>query len=403
MGSVNARGDKLYIDFRYCNVRCREQTLLSDTTSNRRKLTKLLNQIDADIRLGCFVYSDYFPESKLNNKFLSQDVQARQKKEELLGCYKTASQQLQGVSSISFAAFSNEWFLENEVRWKASYISSMKIYVFNYLVAEFGHIDIAQISRPDILKYRAKLMQRKEDGTRLSAEFVNHVMTPLRMILREAADRYGFRCQFENIKPLRVERRDVNPFTLEEVMTFLKTVKFDYRNYFAVRFFTGMRTSEIDGLKWQYVDFRLGIIRIRETYVQGKMDTTKTLGSARDIKMSSVVFKVLKEQFELTGKGEFVFCNAEGNPLDKGNIRDRVWKPALKKMGLKYRRPYETRHTAATLWLAAGEAPEWIAHQMGHSNTKMLFETYSRFVPNLTRQDGSAFEMLLSKTGEMKL
>lgn len=69
-------------------------------------------------------------------------------------------------------------------------------------------------------------------------------------------------------------------------------------------------------------------------------------------------------------------------------------------MGLKYRRPYETRHTAATLWLAAGEAPEWIARQMGHSNTKMLFEIYSRFVPNLTRQDGSAFERLLSSVQE---
>jgi integrase len=34
---------------------------------------------------------------------------------------------------------------------------------------------------------------------------------------------------------------------------------------------------------------------------------------------------------------------------------------------------------------------------MGHSTTKMLFEIYSRFVPNLTRQDGSAFEKLLSK------
>jgi integrase len=400
MGSINVRGDKLYIDFRYCNVRCREQTLLNNTTANQRKLTKLLNQMDADIRLGCFVYSEYFPESNLAARFVKQDIQARHKKEELLGVYKTAAQELQGITSISFEDFANEWFAENEVRWKTSYINSMKIYLFSYLVNEFGEINVDQISRPDILKYRAKLMQPKEDGSRLSTDFVNHVMTPLRMILREAADRYGFRCQFENIKPLRVEKRDVNPFTLEEVMQFLQMVKREYRNYFSVRFFTGMRTSEIDGLKWRYVDFRLGVISVRETFVQGKMDTTKTLGSARDIKMSSMVVAALKEQYELTGDGEYVFCNAEGNPLDKGNIRDRVWKPTLKQMGLKYRRPYETRHTAATLWLAAGEAPEWIARQMGHSNTKMLFEIYSRFVPNLTRQDGSAFERLLSSVQE---
>ena len=239
MGSINVRGDKLYIDFRYCNVRCREQTLLNNTTANQRKLTKLLNQMDADIRLGCFVYSEYFPESNLAARFVKQDIQARHKKEELLGVYKTAAQELQGITSISFEDFANEWFAENEVRWKTSYINSMKIYLFSYLVNEFGDMNVDQISRPDILKYRAKLMQPKADGSRLSTDFVNHVMTPLRMILREAADRYGFRCQFENIKPLRVEKRDVNPFTLEEVMQFLQTVKPEFRNYFTVRFFTG--------------------------------------------------------------------------------------------------------------------------------------------------------------------
>ena len=54
------------------------------------------------------------------------------------------------------------------------------------------------------------------------------------------------------------------------------------------------------------------------------------------------------------------------------------------------------RHTAATLWLASGEAPEWIARQLGHTSTEMLFRVYSRFVPNLTRQDGSAIDRLLA-------
>ena len=54
------------------------------------------------------------------------------------------------------------------------------------------------------------------------------------------------------------------------------------------------------------------------------------------------------------------------------------------------------RHTAATLWLASGEAPEWIARQLGHSSTEMLFHVYSRYVPNLTRRDGSAIDRLLT-------
>jgi len=36
---------------------------------------------------------------------------------------------------------------------------------------------------------------------------------------------------------------------------------------------------------------------------------------------------------------------------------------------------------------------------MGHTTTEMLFRVYSRFVPNLTRQDGTAMERLLSENG----
>ena len=56
------------------------------------------------------------------------------------------------------------------------------------------------------------------------------------------------------------------------------------------------------------------------------------------------------------------------------------------------------RHTAATLWLASGEAPEWIARQLGHTTTEMLFRVYSRYVPNLTRNDGSAMDRLRTNT-----
>jgi len=38
---------------------------------------------------------------------------------------------------------------------------------------------------------------------------------------------------------------------------------------------------------------------------------------------------------------------------------------------------------------------DWIAKQMGHATTEMLFRVYSRFVPNMTRQDGSVFERML--------
>ncbi|UJF17101.1 site-specific integrase [Vibrio sp. SS-MA-C1-2] len=395
MASVGVRNEKLYLDFMYQKVRCREHTQLSNNLVNERKLQKLLKKIDADIRLGCFVYRDYFPDSPRVVKFIKQDNAAELKKEEMLGHYKNAVQQVQGRGCITFEDFTEEWYAENESRWKESYKESMRIYLYSYLVPHFGEKEMDRIERHELLKFRAEIAKPRDNGKKLSAEFINHVMTPLRMMLSEAGDRFGFRTPFENIKALRIDRRDVQPFDLDEVMYFLQHIRLDFKNYFTVRFFTGMRTSEIDGLKWQYVDFKRRTVSVRETFVHGRMDTAKTIGSARDIQMTSSVYEALQAQFRETGNNEFVFCNKAGNPLDKKNVRDRVWKPALIEMGMKYRRPYETRHTYATLMLAAGEAPEWIARQMGHTTTKMLFQTYSRFVPNLTRNDGSAFEKLL--------
>ena len=184
---------------------------------------------------------------------------------------------------------------------------------------------------------------------------------------------------------------------MEEVQLILDSVRTDFKNYYVVRFFTGLRTGEIDGLPWDCVDFQRRQILVRQAIVEGEIEQTKTDGSYRHVEMSQVVFNSLQDQKKATGTNTFVFCNREGNPLNHNNVTTRIWYPLLRHLGLRKRRPYQTRHTAATLWLAAGENPEWIARQMGHTTTEMLFRVYSRYVPNLTRRDGSAFERLLIK------
>ena len=118
--------------------------------------------------------------------------------------------------------------------------------------------------------------------------------------------------------------------------------------------------------------------------------------------MSQWVYDALREQWNYSGKkGAYVFCARNGAPLNNRNVTRRVWYPLLELLGLGKRNPYQTRHTAATLWLAAGESPEWIARQLGHSNTSMLFRVYSRYVPNLMGRDGAAFERLLDDDFEL--
>jgi len=220
-------------------------------------------------------------------------------------------------------------------------------------------------------------------------------MSPLLMILDDAAMQYSCPSPVRGIKSLRIPRTKVEPFTLSEVKMIINSVRKDFKYYYTVRFFTGMRTGEIDGLKWSYVDFDKRQILVCESLVSGHTVSTKNDTSFRAIDMTQTVFEAMKHQYELTGDGDYVFCTRKGTPLNHNNVTNRIWHPLLKELGLTPRRPYITRHTAATLWLACGESAEWIAKQLGHSTTELLHKVYSRYVPNLTRKDGTAFEKLL--------
>ncbi len=383
MGSVNSRSGNLFLDFRYKGVRCREYTKLEDSPGNRRRLKKILEHIEAEIILGTFDYSKYFPNSPRATQFAERER-------------KIAAAQSE---TVAFYEFAELWFEEMAVQWRNSHRKNMRVTLDKYLLPAFGANQVDEITKADILGFRAQLTRQPglSGNKSLSASRINHIMTPLRMIVNEAADRYEFVTPYRNISPLKVPRTDIEPFDLEEVQQILQTVRPDYRNYYLVRFFTGMRTGEVDGLQWQYVDFKRRQILIRKALVDGELVETKTAGSFRAIDMSAPVFDALRSQQQATGKQQFVFCNSQGGRLMHRLVTERVWYPLLRHLNMQKRRPYQTRHTAATLWLAAGENPEWIARQMGHSSTEMLFRVYSRYVPNLTRRDGSAFEQLLQQ------
>lgn len=395
---VHKPNGMLFFDFRYEGNRCREYTALPDTQANRKKLEKVLDRIESEIAAGTFVYENYFPNSKALKRIAKAAEQTLEVVTQVREMAKQVQQEEEAVGP-TFRTFANQWFDERSIEWRRSHIKSLLSTLNGRLIPYFGDKVVSRISKSDVLEFRATLAKVKGRGNKegLSPKRINEVIGLLRQILNEAADRYEFKSPVDNIKKLRQPKVDVDPFSLVDVQRILHTVRADYKNYFTVRFFTGMRTGEVHGLKWKYVDFDLRIIRVRETFVLGEDDYTKTDGSQRDIQMSQPVWDALKDQYEASHKtSEYVFCNRLGQPIDNKNFSDRVWYPLLRYLDLKERRPYQMRHTAATLWLASGEAPEWIARQLGHTSTEMLFRVYSRYVPNLTRQDGSAMERLLA-------
>ena len=395
MASIRELNGKLFFDFRFKGERCREYTAMEDNKPNRTRMEKILKKIEDEITSGTFNYRSYFPGSKLASKFDDNPVPKR-----TVGQYVQSAHAapIQAINTPTFKEFSEQWFNEFSIGWRRTYISTVRQILDSRLIPEYADIQVSNIRREDILSFRSILAKdpgRKQDST-LSPRRINAIVLVLKQVLNEAADRYNFNTQVDRIKPLKLKKTDITPFSLDEVQKIISTVRPDFKNYFTVRFFTGLRTGEIDGLKWKYVDFEKRLINIRETFTAGEEDYTKNDTSQRDIQMSQPVYNALKTQHEATHKlSKFVFCNRDGKPIGLHNFCKRVWYPLLRYLELEARAPYQSRHTAATLWLAAGEAPEWIARQLGHANTEMLFTVYSRFVPNLTRKDGSAFERLL--------
>jgi integrase len=377
MGHIRTtKAGYLYFDFFYEGARCKEYTELKETAENMKLMEKAMSKIDSEIALGTFIYLKYFPESKNVGKLADQQKAANDK--------------------MAFDKFARKWYRISKVEWKYSTQQDFYSIMEMHLIPHFKDTDISTITKGVLKEFRSGLaLKDGRQGKNMSNKRINNIMAVLRLIINEACDEFNMRSPFDKIEPLTIIQKDINPFSPAEVKTFLNGVRRDFRNYYTTRFFTGMRTAEIDGLQWRYVDFISKKILVRETWQRKRWDTPKTKRSIRDIMMSPIVEGALREQHLITGHLDFVFANKRGNPLDHNLVTKRIWYPTLKRLGLQLRTPYQTRHTAATLWLASGENPEWIAKQLGHSSTEMLFSKYSKFVPNLTRKDGSAFERFL--------
>jgi len=89
------------------------------------------------------------------------------------------------------------------------------------------------------------------------------------------------------------------------------------------------------------------------------------------VQLQAVAIDALLDTTRPIGGGP-IFRDPEGGIINLSNYRHRVWRDALQAAGIEYRALDQTRHTFATLALAAGAPIEWVSKQLGHRNIQTI-------------------------------
>ena len=383
-GRVFERGAKLWVDFYYMNERVREPSGLDDTQRNRAQLRKQLDLILAEIDNGVLEFSKRFPNSKKREHFaLLEGRRFRKDPSELL-----------------FKDYVEKWWKEMESGMSANqcrdYASTLKAHILPF----FGGLLFSDIGPMTLKKFIALLKSKTNRyGNPLSGKTIRNYLNPLRTILRDAYDEFGWddlKNPFSGLKLPAVIKKRVQPLSYQEWSFLMEHMTPWYRPYFEFAVQTGLRPSEQVALRWNSIDESFIYIELSRVRKLEKADL-KTEGSIRRLELRPSLLKTLKAQWKLTKhlNQPYVFINSQGGPIQQENL-GKLWRKALHRSNLPHRRMYETRHTFASWGLAAGESPEWVARSLGHTDTTMVFKTYGRYIPNLTRLDGSAFERRFS-------
>ena len=421
--------------------RFREGTGLPDTPANRQRMRKNIRRLNAELETGAFSYAAWFPDSK---KIEAAERLLREDRSDDPG--------------QRFAPYAWGWYAMCKGDWKPAYRTRVAHNLRGHIVPALGDYPMDQIDERALRLFRQGLMEAtRPDGRRqYSNSRITNLMAHISAILNLAERELGIKNPMKHLPALPNDRKDPQPLTVEQVHAFLKAVDPRMRLYFEVRFYTGLRTGEVNGLRLRDLDLPRHRLRIRVALTDGMLQRLKTRRSRRNIQLSSRLSDALADYVgthhgpemlallrggvpeqperadaegltvrEAAGDSSdpqdprdfannphlvapdasqpetpldaLLFTDAENQPLDPARVSKEFWLPTLKKLGLERRRVYETRHTAAVLHLAAGENPLFVSRLLGHADSAMLFDVYAPFVPNIMGRDGEAFEALMAR------
>jgi len=208
------------------------------------------------------------------------------------------------------------------------------------------------------------------------------VMNPVKVVKKPTAKRAG---TIVTLSPAQVEamRREVKG--ADKVLL-------------AVLAYSGLRPEEARAVTWGDVQTRT-IVVDKAAEPDGTVKGTKTERN-RTVRLLGALRDDLAQFRVASGSppdSALIFPRADGSAWtesDYRNWRKRVFRKAATGAGLTIKRPYDLRHTAASLWLHGGAAPVRVANWLGHS-VATLSGTYAHVIEDLEDEDSVDPEALI--------
>jgi integrase len=325
------------------------------TPANIKYAERLAAEIKEKIRLGMFSMAEYFPAS------VSESTQ------------HTLSFQLdQWLSAQRIEESTKAGYLSAIKFWKSVGCDSAGTPLGDKAIRALltSHIQRAIATRPD-----------------LSGKTINNYVSVLREAVELAVtDNVLRENPVEKVPRAKHQKAPPDPFTREEAEIIIADMHArqpeQVANFVEFWFWAGPRTSEVFALRWPNVDFASGKVKVAEAIVRGiQKDRTKT-NVERLIHLNSRSLAAITRQRKFTQmQGEAVFHDPRYDTpwIDERAFRRTYWTPTLKRLGIRYRRPYNMRHTYSTQMLMAGMNPAFCASQMGHS-VEVFHKTYAKWL-----------------------
>lgn len=358
-GVRKASESSIQISFTYRGVECRERIRLKPTAANLKRAEQWRATVLLAIEQGTFVYSQSFPNSPNAAKFA-----------EFKGEIKTVADYL------------TDWLERQKRHLKASTYDGYRKIVTYHLIPAFGHYKMADLKRIHVREWLDKLEASNKRLANIQSVLRKSLDDAVQDELIAANPLYSWTYRRQEAPK---DEDDIDPFTPAEQAAIIEALPDQAANMIKFAFWSGLRTSELVALDWSDIDWIKGVVLVRKALTQTSeaAEDTKTRSSRREVKLLPPARAALEAQKAHTFLGGHeVFQDPRHGERWSGDLPIRLlWTRALKKARVRYRKPYQTRHTYASMMLSAGEPPMWVARQMGHSTVSTTLRNYGRWMP----------------------